>query len=86
MEPATTFFSERYGASELLIWSFNGKPQASLPDFASACGSPLNEYTQSTLSYRHAAHSVHVIAHNFSRHRVTLSTSPETIQNTTAPF
>jgi len=59
-----------------------------LPYFAYACGSPFNENTQyateSTLSYRHAAHPVHVIAHNFSRHRVTLSTSPETIQNTTA--
>jgi hypothetical protein len=27
----------------LLIDSFNGKPQASLSNFASACGSPLNE-------------------------------------------
>jgi hypothetical protein len=74
----------------LLISSFNGKPQASLPYFAYACGSPLNENTQygteSTLSDRHAAHSVHVIAHNFPRHRVTLSTLTETIQNTTAPF
>jgi hypothetical protein len=26
-----------------LIESFNGKPQASLPDFAYAFGSPLNE-------------------------------------------
>jgi hypothetical protein len=26
-----------------LIESFNGKPQALLPDFAYACGSPLNE-------------------------------------------
>jgi hypothetical protein len=54
----------------LLIESFNGKPQASLPYFAYACGSPLNESTQyateSTLGHHHAAHSVHVIAHNFS--------------------
>jgi hypothetical protein len=27
----------------LLIYLFNGKPQASLPTFASACGSPLKE-------------------------------------------
>jgi hypothetical protein len=26
-----------------LLSSFNGKPQALLPDFAYACGSPLNE-------------------------------------------
>jgi hypothetical protein len=31
----------------LLIQSFNGKPQASLP-FACACGSPLNENAQYT--------------------------------------
>jgi hypothetical protein len=30
-------------ADGLLIDSFNGKPQASLSNFASACGSPLNE-------------------------------------------
>jgi len=30
----------------LLIESFNGKPQASLPNFAYACGSPLNENAQ----------------------------------------
>jgi hypothetical protein len=29
-----------------LTTSFNGKPQASLPDFAYACGSPLNENAQ----------------------------------------
>jgi hypothetical protein len=29
-----------------LISSFNGKPQASSPDFAYACGSPLNENAQ----------------------------------------
>jgi hypothetical protein len=31
-----------------LIESFNGKPQASLPEFAYACGSPLNENTKYT--------------------------------------
>jgi hypothetical protein len=30
----------------LLIQSFNGKPQASLPNFAYACDSPLNENTK----------------------------------------
>jgi hypothetical protein len=30
----------------LLIWSFNGKPQALPLDFAYACGSPLNENDQ----------------------------------------
>jgi hypothetical protein len=29
-----------------LIYSFNGKPQALLPEFAYACGSPLNEIDQ----------------------------------------
>jgi hypothetical protein len=29
-----------------LIESFNGKPQALPPDFAYACGSPLNEIDQ----------------------------------------
>jgi hypothetical protein len=29
-------------ASRLLILSFNGKPQASSHNFATACGSPLN--------------------------------------------
>ena len=28
---------------EIVDLMFNGKPQASLPKFASACGSPLNE-------------------------------------------
>lgn len=32
----------------LLIYSFKGKPQASLPEFADAFGLPLNENTQST--------------------------------------
>jgi hypothetical protein len=32
-----------------LIESFNGKPQALLLDFASACGSPLNENDQYTI-------------------------------------
>lgn len=31
------------GAGGLLSEVFNGEPQASAPDFASACGSPLNE-------------------------------------------
>jgi hypothetical protein len=31
------------GATGLLASPFNGKPQASLPEFAYACGSPLNE-------------------------------------------
>ena len=37
-------------ASGLLIESFNGKPQASLPCFAYAyaCGSPLNENAEYT--------------------------------------
>jgi len=30
-----------------VIVSFNGKPQESLPEFASACGSPLNKNAQS---------------------------------------
>ena len=34
---------ELLGQGRLLIESFNGEPQASLPDFAYACGSPLNE-------------------------------------------
>jgi hypothetical protein len=32
----------------MLIWSFNGKPQASLLHFAYACGSPLNEDDRDT--------------------------------------
>jgi hypothetical protein len=34
------------GASNPLIYSFNGKPQALLKNFAYACGSPLNENDQ----------------------------------------
>ena len=35
-----------YTTKRLLISSFNGKRQASSPDFASACGSPFNENAQ----------------------------------------
>ena len=31
----------------LLVFSFNGKPQATVPRFACACGSPLNEFPDS---------------------------------------
>jgi hypothetical protein len=42
-------------AGSVLIWPFNGKPQASLPEFASACGLPLNEITK-TLAYYSDCH------------------------------
>jgi hypothetical protein len=35
--------------SGLVIYSFNGKPQASLSDFASAFGSPLNDDVQDAI-------------------------------------
>jgi hypothetical protein len=47
------------GVSELLNRPFNGKPQASMPEFASACGSPLNEINEAVAficdCHQHAA-------------------------------
>jgi len=43
------------GAVGLLTELFNGKPQTPLPEFASACGSPLNEIKK-TLAYHSDCH------------------------------